>query len=93
MVALKLRTSASFRAVAKSSHILQEYGEISLQTVAPNTVMDWVRKLGYYALTTPKSKADDWVILLDHCAQLGAEKLFVILGIRESTLDFSRPLA
>ena len=93
MVALKLRTSASFRAVAKSSHILQEYGALPLQTVAPNTVMDWVRKLGYYTLTKPKPVADDWVLLLDHCGQLGAEKLFVILGIRESMLDFSRPLA
>ncbi len=93
MVALKLRTSASFRAVAKSSHILREYQEIPLQTVAPNTVMRWVRKLGYYALTKPKPVADDWIILLDHSIQLGAEKLFVILGIRESTIDFSRPLA
>jgi hypothetical protein len=93
MVALKLRTSASFRAVAKSSHILREYWDIPLQPVAPNTVMEWVRKLGYYALTKPKPAADDWVILLDHSAQLGAEKLFVILGIRESLLDFSRPLA
>ncbi len=36
--------------------------------------------------------ADDWVILLDHTIQLGAEKLFVILGLRERTIDFGRPL-
>jgi hypothetical protein len=87
-----LQTSSSFRAVAKSSHILQKYQALSLETVAPNTIMRWVRKLGYYALTRPKAVADDWIILLDHSVRLGAEKLFVILGIRESTLDFSRPL-
>jgi hypothetical protein len=92
MVALKLQTSSSFRAVAKSSHLLQEYLDSSLETVAPNTIMRWVRKLGYYALTRPKPVADDWIILLDHSVRLGAEKLFVILGLRESTLDFSRPL-
>lgn len=92
MIALKLHTSSSFRAVAKSSHILQEYLDSSLETVAPNTVMRWVRKLGYYALTRPKPVADDWMILLDHSVRLGAEKLFVILGIRESAVDFSRPL-
>jgi hypothetical protein len=54
--------------------------------------MRWVRKLGYYALTRPKPVGDDWIILLDHCVRLGAEKLFVIVGIRESVLDFSRPL-
>ncbi len=36
--------------------------------------------------------ADDWVILLDHTMQLGAEKLLVIMGIRESLIDCSRPL-
>ncbi len=92
MVALKLQTSSSFRAIAKSSHILQEYQESSLETVAPNTIMRWVRKLGYYALTRPKPVADDWIIVLDHSGRLGAEKLCVILGIRESACDFSRPL-
>jgi hypothetical protein len=92
MVALKLQTSSSFRAIAKSSHLLQEYQDSSLETAAANTIMRWVRKLGYYALTRPKPVADDWIILLDHSVRLGAEKLFVILGIRESTVDFSRSL-
>jgi len=87
-----LQTSSSFRAVAQSSHIFKTYQDSSFETVAPNTVMRWVRKLGYYALTRPKQVADDWIILLDHCVRLGAEKLFVIVGIRESALDFSRPL-
>jgi len=78
--------------VAQSSHIFKTYQDSSFETVAPNTVMRWVRKLGYYALTRPKQEADDWIILLDHCVRLGAEKLFVILGIRESAIDFSRPL-
>jgi len=63
-----------------------------LQTATPNTILWWVRKLGYYALTKPKPVADDWVILLDHTGQLGSEKLFVIVGLRESTIDFRRPL-
>ncbi len=92
LVAFKLRTSSSFRAVAKSSHILQEYQTSSLETADPTTIIRWVRKLGYYALTRPKPVADDWIILLDHSVRLGAEKLCVILGLRESLLDLSRPL-
>lgn len=92
LVAMKLRTSASFQAVAKSRGIFREYQQTSLQTAAPSTIAWWGRKLGYYALTRPKAVADDWVILLDHTMQLGAEKLCVILGIRESLIDFSRPL-
>ena len=54
--------------------------------------MDWVHKVGLYQLSRKKEKADDWVIVLDHSIQLGPEKLFVVLGIRESEIDFSRAL-
>jgi len=54
--------------------------------------MNWVHKVGLYQLSRKKEKADDWVIVLDHSIQLGREKLFVVLGIRESEIDFSRPL-
>lgn len=89
---MKLSTSASFRAVAKSSHIIHTYHTAAFQTAAPSTILWWVRKLGYYALTRPHPQADDWVILLDHTVKIGPDKLFVILGIRERTIDFTRPL-
>jgi hypothetical protein len=91
-VALKLETSASFRAVAKSSEIVRRYFQVPLQTAAPNTILLWVQKLGYYLLTKEKERADDWIIFLDHSIQLGPEKLFVVLGLRESGIDFQRPL-
>ncbi len=91
-MAMKLRTSASFRAVATSSHIIQEYHTASFQTAAPSTILWWIRKLGYHALTRPHPRADDWVILLDHTVKIGADKLFVIMGIRERNMDFTRPL-
>jgi hypothetical protein len=89
---MKLRTSASFRAVSACSHIIQEYQAAPLQPAAPNTIWRWVRKLGYHALTTPKTQAKDWIIVLDESVQIGPEKLLVILAIRESQIDFSRPL-
>jgi len=54
--------------------------------------MNWVHKIGLYKLSRKKVKADDWVILLDHSIQLGRDKLFVVLGIRESEIDFTRAL-
>jgi len=91
-VALKLQTSSSFRAVAKSSEIVRRYFQVSLQTAAPNTILLWVQKLGCYLLTQEKDRADDWIIFLDHSIQLGPKKLFVVLGIRESHIDMQRPL-
>jgi len=91
-VALKLHTSASFRAVAKSSEILSRYQEGPLQTATHTTILLWVKKIGYYLLTKPKEHAEDWMIIPDHSIQLGPDTLFVIFGIRESQIDFGRPL-
>lgn len=46
----------------------------------------WLLRLGYYKLTRPKEKANDWVWIVDHIIQIGAEKCLVILGIRLSHL-------
>jgi len=42
----------------------------------------WLLRLGYDTLTRPKQQAADWVGIVDHTRQLGAEKSLVILGIR-----------
>lgn len=42
----------------------------------------WLFRLGYFKLTRPKEHAGDWVWIVDHTVQLGAEKCLVILGIR-----------
>src|SRR5450756_3069216 len=46
----------------------------------------WLLRVGYYKLTRPKEQADDWVWIVDHTIQIGAEKVFVILGIRLNSL-------
>jgi hypothetical protein len=42
----------------------------------------WILRLGYYKLTRPKERGDDWVWIVDHTVQIGAEKCLVILGVR-----------
>jgi hypothetical protein len=51
-----------------------------------SSVRMWLLRLGYYKLTRLKEKADDWVWIVDHTIQTGAEKCLVILGIRLSHL-------
>ena len=46
----------------------------------------WLLRLGYYKLTRLKEKANDWIWIVDHTVQIGADKCFVILGIRLSSL-------
>jgi len=43
-------------------------------------------------LQSAKEKADDWIIILDESIGIGQEKVLVVLGIRRSHVDFSRPL-
>jgi hypothetical protein len=46
----------------------------------------WLLRLGYYKLTRPKKVANDWIWIIDHSVQIGAEKCLVILGLRLADL-------
>jgi hypothetical protein len=46
----------------------------------------WILRLGYYKLSRPKERGDEWVWIVDHTVQIGAEKCLVILGMRLSAL-------
>lgn len=48
--------------------------------------------MGYYVLKQDIEFAEDWVIILDESIQIGASKLLLILGIRDSLWNFDRPL-
>lgn len=77
----------------KDSKIREEIIEVYNQAPSHVTIRNWTLKIGYYELTHQKEKADDWIILLDHSIQFGCEKIFVVLGIRESDfLKLKRPL-
>jgi hypothetical protein len=54
--------------------------------------MLWVKKIGYAKLKEAKTKAGDWIIILDESIGIGQEKVLVVLGIRQSDVDFTRPL-
>jgi len=57
----------------------------------PTTIRLWVLRYGHWELNRPKEKADDWIWVIDHSAQFGVLKCFLILGIRQSQVP-SRPL-
>ncbi|MCD4747446.1 MAG: hypothetical protein K8R58_14210 [Bacteroidales bacterium] len=93
LLTITLRGGTKFRTLEKDckirDQIIPEYNE------APShvTIRNWVLKVGYYELTRPKEKADDWIILLDHSIQFGQEKIFTVLGIRQKDfLELKRPL-
>ena len=88
----KLESSISFRALSKTFCITKNYLKILSDVPTHTTITNWIHKIGHYQLMRRKEIADDWIIILDHSIQLGQDKAFVILGIREKNIDFSRPL-
>lgn len=53
----------------------------------------WVLRLGYAQLTRPLSHDHRWAWLIDHTLQIGATKLFVIVGVPLDRVPFGvRPL-
>ena len=65
---------------------------MELSPPAFSTAKLWVEKIGYARLNSVKEKADDWILILDESIGIGQEKVLVVLGIRRSTIDFTRPL-
>lgn len=72
--------------------IVNFYLNIEFSAPSFSTAKLWVKKIGYYRLQSPKEKADDWIIIADESIGIGQEKVLVVLGIRQSKIDFTRPL-
>jgi len=66
---------------------------IELSSPSFSTVKLWVEKIGYAKLQSAKEKSDDWILVLDESIGIGQERVLVVLGIRRSKIDFTRPLA
>lgn len=83
---LVLSDAVSLRGASRAIETLVSSLQFPLDVPRWYTGRLWLLRLGYYKLTRPKEQADDWVWIVDHTVQIGAEKCFVILGIRLSDL-------
>lgn len=88
----KITTSCSFRSLSKIFATFNLHLNLELSSPSSSTVKLWVEKIGYAKLQSSKEKADDWILILDESIGIGQEKVLVVLGIRRSKIDFTRPL-
>lgn len=81
-LSLVLSAAASLRGAGRAIEVMVL--TLQLPFVCPSwwTGRLWLLRLGYYKLTRPKTRADDWVWIVDHTVQVGPEKCLVILGVR-----------
>ena len=83
---LVLSDAASLRGASRAAQRMISSLQLPLDFPTWYTGRLWMLRLGYYKLTRRKEQADDWVWIADHTVQIGAEKCFVILGLRLSDL-------
>lgn len=87
-----LLTMTGLRCASRIIDIVKSFFQIEINIPSWYAGRLWLLKLGYYKLTRIKEHADDWIWIIDHSIQLGADKCLVILGIRASKLPTNRPL-
>jgi len=85
-IELVLSDGASLRCAERAMERMVTSLQFSLPSPSWYAGRLWILSLGYYKLTRPKEHGDDWVWIVDHTVQIGAEKCLVILGVRLSAL-------
>ncbi len=83
---LVLSAAIRLRAASRALQLFLSFFDLPWSSPSYHTGRLWLLRLGYYKLTRPKVQADDWVWIVDHTIQLGAEKCLVIVGLRLSAL-------
>ena len=88
-ITLVLSAVTSFRSASRTIETVLSLFGPSLPRPSWYAGRFWLLRLGYYKLMRPKPKANDWVWIMDHTVQSGAEKCLLILGVRLSELSRS----
>ena len=91
---LVLSGPVSQRAAASVLHLLAYWLDWdNARLPCANSGRLWMVRVGLFALTCEKQRADDWLWMMDHTVQLGPWKCLVIVGIRLSVWQsLDRPL-
>lgn len=50
------------------------------KVVSPDTVRNWLLRLGCHLLQRPIERRDDWVVFIDHTMVLGSSRCLLVLG-------------
>lgn len=93
LIIFMLFSAVSLRGSSRVMEIFFNFLRLPIAVPSWYTCRLWLLKLGYYKLSRPKEKADDWIWIADHSVQWGSEKCLVILGIRAKDLPKDRALA
>ena len=81
-ITLVLSVATSLRGAGSVLKFNAEENDQEIESPSWSTGRLWLLRLGYYKLTRPKEKGNDWVWIVDHTVQWGTEKCLVVVGFR-----------
>jgi hypothetical protein len=87
---LFLQTSASLRGAASAFAVFVRHFHLDLPVPSFTTIRAWVLRLGCYALIRPLPQDTPWLWIIDHTIQIGAQKLFLIVGCPLTDVPFGQ---
>lgn len=86
VVSLVVAATTSLQGTGRVLAVLQECLGLEVERSSGASARLWLLRVGYYKLMRAKEQAEDWVWIVDHVGQLGAEKCLMIVGLRLSAL-------
>lgn len=86
MVSLVLSAATSLQGAGRVLAVVQAWAGVEVEKPSGASTRLWLLRVGYYKLMRAKEQAADWVWIVDHVGQQGAEKCVVIVGIRLSAV-------
>jgi hypothetical protein len=87
---LIVQTGVSFRGVADVLAVFARHGPLPVRIPSFTAIRWWILRLGCYALLCPLPKDQPWVWLIDHTVQMGAQKLFAVVGCPLADVPFGQ---
>lgn len=85
-LAVNLAQVVGFRGTVRALEIMFEWLGVQHRIPHWTAIRSWLQRVGLAALQEPVEQADDWVWIVDHSNQIGAEKVLVVLAVRASQL-------
>lgn len=87
---LQVSACVGLRGVEKVGQVLTRFFPFTASIPSWSSHRLWLLRVGYYKLTRPKERADDWVWIVDLTIQAGSMKCLTVLGRRRSAWEDTR---
>lgn len=88
---MKIEGSISFRGIAMTHHIFESALRMEVSSLHHSTVIQWVKRIGYYELQKPKERGN-WLIVIDESVMVGQSRLLNIYGLLVEDIPVDRAL-